>query len=115
PTADPPGEQTFRRRNNQVPTPIYISPRIGFTHTLGSVPDVVAFEGQFRAPRAVISGGIGVFQNAPNTGALSQAITNNGLPDGIQQLTCVGAATPIPDWNLYMQFPDSAPRVCANG
>ncbi len=115
PTANPLIEQLFGRRNDAVPTPLYLSPRIGFTKTLGTAPDVVAFDGMFRAPRAVLSGGIGVFQNAPNTGALSQAISNNGLPSGVQQLTCVGSATPIPNWSLYMQSPDSAPSVCANG
>jgi Carboxypeptidase regulatory-like domain len=115
PTSNPLVEQTFGRRNDNVPTPVYFSPRIGFTKTLGTAPDVVAFDGMFRAPRAVISGGIGLFQNAPNTGVLSQAISNNGLASGVQQLTCIGSATPVPDWNLYMQYPDSAPSVCANG
>ena len=108
-------QQTFGFRNDNVPTPVYFSPRIGFTKTLGTAPDVIAFDGQMRAPRAVISGGAGVFQNAPNIGALAQAISNNGLPSGVQQLSCVGSATPIPDWSLYMQQPDAAPMVCANG
>ena len=108
-------EQTFGRINSDVPTPIYYSPRVGFTRTIGTVPDVIAFDGASRAPRSVISGGIGLFQNAPNTGGLSQAISNTGLASGVQQLMCVGSATPIPDWNLYMQYPDSAPAVCANG
>jgi hypothetical protein len=115
PTSNPLVEQTFGRRNDQVPTPVYFSPRIGFTKTLGTAPDVVAFDGMFRAPRAVLSGGVGMFQNAPNTGYLSQAISSNGLPSGVQQITCIGSATPIPIWNLYMQSPDSAPAVCANG
>ena len=115
PASNPLVEQTFGRRNDKVSAPVYLSPRIGFTRTLGTAPDVVAFDGQFRAPRSVISGGIGVFQNAPNTGALSQAISNNGLPSGVQQLSCVGSATPIPNWDLYMQNPDSTPTVCLNG
>ena len=108
-------ETTFGLRNDKVPTPIYLSPRIGFTKTLGTAPEVISFEGAFRAPRMVISGGAGVFQNAPNTGSLSQAISNNGLPTGIQQLTCVGTATPIADWNAYVLDPTSAPTICANG
>jgi hypothetical protein len=64
----------------------------------------------------VISGGVGVFQNAPNTGALSQAISNNGLPTGVQQLSCVGsAATPRPNWTQYEGDPGAVPDVCLNG
>jgi hypothetical protein len=115
PTSNPAVQTAFGRSNSDVPTSVYVSPRIGFTKTLGTAPDVIAFDGQFRAPRAVISGGAGVFQNAPNTGSLSQVISNNGLPSGVLQLACVGPATPIPDWDAYMLDPNAAPQVCANG
>lgn len=115
PAANDAIKTTFGVRNDKVPTPIYLSPRIGFTKTLGTVPDVVAFDGMMRAPRAVISGGVGLFQNAANTGSLAQAIANNGLSSGVQQLNCIGTATPTPNWNLYMTSPDSAPSICANG
>ena len=115
PTRNAAVESTFGVRNDKVPTPFYFSPRIGFTKTLGTAPEVIAFDGMFRAPRMVINGGVGVFQNWANTGTLSQAIANNGLPSGIQQLSCIGSATPIPDWDALMGNPESAPSVCANG
>jgi hypothetical protein len=105
--------KTFGVRNDKVPTPIYLSPRIGFTRTLGTTPDIITFDGMFRAPRMVLSGGIGVFQNWASTGPLSQAIASNGLPSGIQQLNCVGsAATPVPDWS---SLATSVYDDCLNG
>ena len=113
PTRNAAVEAAFGVRNDKVPTPVYLSPRIGFTKTLGTAPEIVSFDGMFRAPRMVISGGLGVFQQWANTGPLSQAIANNGLPSGVQQLNCVGpAATPIPNW---ADTTGSVFDVCANG
>src|ERR1044072_2278984 len=81
-------ETAFGVKNEKVPTPVYLSPRIGFTKTLGTAPEIVSFDGMFRAPRMVINGGLGVFQQWANTQFLSQAIANNGLPSGVQQLSC---------------------------
>lgn len=112
PTHNPLVETTFGRDNSNVPTPVYISPRIGFTKTLGTAPEVVQFDGAFRAPRMVLSGGAGVFQNWANTGGLGQAIAQNGLPSGIQTLSCIGTATPTPDWS---SLETSVFDTCANG
>ena len=112
PTRNPDVEATFGVRNDKVPTPIYLSPRIGFTKTLGTAPEIVAFTEMFRAPRMVISGGVGVFQNWTGTGPLSQAIAQNGLASGIQQLSCIGNATPTPDWS---SVETSIFNTCANG
>jgi hypothetical protein len=106
-------EAAFGVRNDKVPTPFYLSPRIGFTKTIGTAPEIVQFTGAFQAPRNVINGGVGVFQTWANTGPLAQALANNGLPTGIQQLSCVGpAATPIPDWS---DLSASVFDACANG
>jgi hypothetical protein len=104
--------KTFPGVNLKVPTPVYISPRIGFTRTLGTAPEIIAFDGMFRAPRNVISGGVGVFQNWANTGGLSQAIANHGnRTTGVLQLSCVGTATPTPDWS---SLASSVFDVCAD-
>ena len=113
PTRNAAVEAAFGVRNDKVPTPVYFSPRIGFTKTLGTAPEIVQFDGQFRAPRMVMTGGVGVFQSWANTGPLGNAIANNGLSSGIQQLICVGpAATPIPDWSSEAT---SVFNQCANG
>ena len=104
--------KTFGVQNDKVPTPVYFSPRIGFTKTLGTAPEIIAFDGMFRAPRNVISGGVGVFQNWANTNGLAQAISNNGSrTSGVLQLSCVGSATPTPDWDTLA---GSVFDVCAD-
>ena len=107
--------QLFARHNDFVPSPIVVSPRIGFSYTLGQAPEISAFSGAFRAPRAVIRGGIGVFANNANTGLLSAVLNNTGLANGTQQIVCVGPAAPIPDWRAYLLGESAIPNECADG
>jgi len=115
PDLNPEIEQLFGVRNNYVPNRLYVSPRIGFSWTVGTAAQVAAFEGAVRGPRAVVRGGIGFFQNAPGAQLIGSALDNTGLPTGVQQLNCVGAATPIPDWDLYLTNPSALPTQCADG
>lgn len=115
PDLNPQVEQTFGVRNDEVPNRLYFSPRIGFSWTVGTAAQIAAFDGAVRGPRAVVRGGIGFFQNAPGTQLIGNAIDNTGLSTGVQQLTCVGSATPIPDWDLYLASPAATPTTCADG
>lgn len=115
PMRNPEIEQLFGVRNDEVPNRLYVSPRIGFSWTYGTASQVGAFEGAVRGPRAVVRGGIGFFQNSPNVQLLGNAIDNTGLPSGVQQLQCVGSATPVPDWDLYLNNPSAAPTQCEDG
>ena len=115
PKFNPDVEAAFGRHNDRVPTPIAISPRIGFSYTTGTAAEVAAFNGAVRGPRAVIRGGIGLFANAANSGQISNALDNTGLPSGAQQLVCVGDAAPIPDWRNYETNPGGVPDRCADG
>lgn len=108
-------DSVFGMRNDRVPMPIVVSPRAGFSYTLGNAQEVGAFTGAVRGPRAVIRGGIGVFSNASNAGSISSALDNTGLPGGAQQLSCVGDAAPIPDWEMYAANPGGIPDHCADG
>lgn len=108
-------QSTFGVRNDRVPRPVVISPRVGFSYTLGSSQEVAAFTGAARGPRAVVRGGFGVFSNSSTAGPLSGALDNTGLPSGTQQLYCVGDAAPIPDWALYATTPGGIPDQCADG
>ena len=105
----------FGRRNDETPNRLYVSPRIGFSWTYGAATQIAAFEGAARAPRAVVRGGVGVFQNMPQSSSIGTAIDNTGLPGAIQQLTCVGSAAPIPDWAAYAANPATIPTTCADG
>ena len=115
PEFNPAVEQAFGLRNDYVPNKIYASPRVGFSWTYGTAPQVAAFQGAARGPRAVIRGGVGLFQNTPNAQSIGTALDNTGLPSAVQQLTCVGIATPTPNWLAYATSLGSIPTQCADG
>jgi hypothetical protein len=115
PAANPAVDSIFGLNNADVPSRIYVSPRLGFSWTYGQADQVAFVPGMQRAPRAVIRGGVGVFQNTPGTQLIGGAIDNTGLPTGLQQLTCVGAAAPAPDWGAYLADRSMIPTACADG
>ena len=108
-------QRLFSVRNDVVPNRLYVSPRLGFSYTYGEAPQIAAFDGAVRGPRAVVRGGVGLFQNMPGASSLGTAIDNTGLPGAVQQLNCVGAAAPIPQWDLYASNPTNIPTRCADG
>jgi hypothetical protein len=108
-------EQIFKARNDVAPNKLYVSPRIGFSWTYGTAAQIAAFEGAVRNPRAVVRGGIGVFQSTPNANLIGNAVANTGLASAVQQLSCVGTAVPIPDWGAYASNPGTVPEQCADG
>jgi hypothetical protein len=115
PQINPDVERVFGVRNDETPNRLYFSPRVGFSWSYGDAPQVAAFEGAVRGPRAVVRGGVGVFQNIPQASLVGGAIDNTGLPGAVQQLSCVGAAAPIPDWASYVADPSTIPSQCADG
>ena len=115
PTFNPAVDRVFGLRNDRVPSPVVISPRIGFQQTLGHSQEISAFSGAFRAPRAILRGGIGLFASNASSGMIGSALDNTGLPSGAQQIVCVGPAAPIPDWTAYAADPTTVPERCADG
>ena len=115
PTLNPQLESIYGVRNDHVPNKLYVSPRVGFSWSYGQAAAIAGFAGAARGPRAVVRGGIGLFQNTPNVNQIGNALDNTGLPSGVQQLTCVGAATPIPNWTSYRSSLDNVPTQCADG
>jgi hypothetical protein len=107
-------ERVFGRRNDKVPTPISLSPRVGFSWTLGQSQEILAFSGGFRPPRVIIRGGIGMFTNGASAGSLGSAIDNTGLASGVQQLVCTGDAVPVPQWGAFGTV-QGEPDHCADG
>jgi hypothetical protein len=108
-------QRAFGERNDRTPNRLYASPRVGFSWNYGTAPQIAGFDGALRGPRAVVRGGIGVFQSTPNANSIGTAIDNTGLASAVQQVTCVGAAVPVPDWSAYAQNPASIPAQCADG
>lgn len=114
PANNPDIEAKFGLRNGRVPNNVYLSPRLGFSWTYGTADQVAAFQGAVRGPRAVIRGGIGMFQNLPSTQSLGTVLDNTGLPSAVQQLTCIGSAAPTPSWGAYTDE-SAIPTRCADG
>jgi hypothetical protein len=112
PTPNPEIERSFGMRNDRLPSGAAVSPRVGFSWTYGTAPEIQSFEGAAAAPRAVVRGGIGIFRNALDVTLPAQAIANTGLATGLQQFTCVGGASPVPNWPAYANDPSSIPTGC---
>src|SRR5207237_4226877 len=49
------------------------------------------------------------------TTPLFKTLDNTGLPSEVQQLNCVGPATPVPDWSSYVNTLSAIPTTCADG
>ena len=115
PAYNPVVAQLFGARNDELPNRLTVSPRMGFSWTYGEAPQIPGFEGAVRGPRAVVRGGIGVFNNTPGTRLTSGALDNTGLTSGLQNLVCAGASAPIPDWATYGGDLSQVPVTCAGG
>jgi hypothetical protein len=115
PAENPLVAATFGVANDVAPARVYASPRLGFSWSYGTAPQIGGFAGAMRGPRAVVRGGVGVFQNLPQATLLGQAMDNTGLPSAVQQLACAGAAIPTPDWGAYAANPRAVPDPLRDG
>ncbi|HEY8484455.1 MAG TPA: TonB-dependent receptor [Longimicrobiales bacterium] len=105
PAYNPAVEEAFGRRTDVQPAASGLSPRLGFTYRLSRPGE----------PVRSLSGGIGLFAGRAPTNLFTAAVRQTGLSDAEQRLVCVGEATPIPDWELYLEDPSAVPTTCADG
>jgi hypothetical protein len=115
PTNNPNVDRIFGISNTTVPNRVYLSPRLGFSWTHGSGPQVAGLAGGVRDPRGTVRGGIGMFQGTPSATSIGSALISTGLASAVQQLSCTGVATPIPNWSQYATNIGSIPATCADG
>ena len=127
PEHNPTVEALFGRRTDRLPSEVHLSPRLGFTWIVGAQPSGAGrARGSRRGGRSsgggggsvnatVLRGGIGEFRGRAPTQLFASAIDATGLPDGEEQLVCIGSAVPIPDWAAYLLDPAMIPRECADG
>lgn len=113
PAFNPAIDSVFNARNDAVPRGVYVSPRLGFSWTYGTNPQIGGFQGAFRGSRGQLSGGIGEFQNLPSSQLIAAAVDQTGLPSAAQQLSCIGSAVPVPDWSDYLSSTGAIPTTCA--
>jgi hypothetical protein len=112
PSYNPEVEARFGGRTDFVPRVIDVSPRIGFFRAFGS-NGTVGIPG-FGAPFGNIRGGVGLFRNDVSPMLVAPAMVASGLGSGVQQIGCIGAAVPAPDWNAFIADPRNIPTQCAD-
>lgn len=118
PRYNPDVDRIFGERTDQTPASVHASPRIGFTWIRKPAGDGIRFSpiGEFNiGSLAYVRGGIGEFRDLLPPNVLSQAMVADGLPGGASHLTCIGAATPTPDWSGYALDPTTIPGQCLSG
>ena len=64
-------------------------------------------------PTLILRGGVGEFRGRAPTQLFQSAIDATGLAGAEQQLVCVGASVPVPDWDLYLADPSTIPTQCS--
>lgn len=127
PGYNPVVDSVFGRRTDDIPHNIGWSPRFGFNWTRGGAsvagPQIVmtgtngyrSISSESGFSQLSLSGGIGAFRSVVDPGMIAGLVDATGLPNTIRQLTCVGAATPIPDWAAYASNPTLVPDQCLDG
>ncbi len=122
PDYNPAVDAIFGRRTDQVPTDFGLSPRLGFAWLIKHRPVRTYIDkatGQERrigyfeesdlptslVPRGNVGAGItffgnlGAYRGVIPPGRVAALVDRTGLPGTTRTLTCVGDATPIPDWS----------------
>src|SRR5207248_9016957 len=69
----------------------------------------------FRTETGTFRGGIGEFRDLVRPNVLRDASAATGLPGGTTSLSCVGAASPVPDWSSFANDPATIPTTCLDG
>lgn len=114
-------DQALGVTTGAAPTRIHISPRAGFSYTYNRDKDNGSGTSQnsvgrfYRSTMGVIRGGVGEFRDLLRPELLADASAATGLQGGTSILSCVGAATPIPDWTQFNASPPPIPSACLNG
>ncbi len=105
---DPPSDNLlvdakFGRSTSGVPGAVTVAPMVGFTRQYSSHGG------------GAFTGGIREYVGALSSQTVQGVLRQTGLPDAIQQLSCVGVAVPTPAWNAYAANSGAIPSQCADG
>jgi carboxypeptidase family protein len=103
PEYNPLVQSLFGRSTDHVPSALTLAPMVGFTRQYTSHGG------------GAFTGGIREYVGTLSSQTVEGVLRQTGLPDAVQQLTCVGAAVPAPAWSSYATNPGAIPTQCADG
>jgi hypothetical protein len=102
-------DSVFGRRTDALPSEWHLSPRAGFTLSVGGE----RARGRLATPPTlVIRGGLGEFRSPVPASLVGQAYGATGLDAGGQEITCIGLSVPPPDWGAFAADPATIPSAC---
>jgi hypothetical protein len=107
PAYNPALDASLGRRTDALPSETHVSPRAGFSWTLG--------QAEGAPPAWVLRGGVGEFRSPMPLSLASFAQSSTGLVNSESQFFCVGEGAPVPDWAAYTADPSSIPTACIAG
>lgn len=114
-------ENSLGIKTGVAPSAIHVSPRIGFNWLYnrnkenGSGMNMSNVGRFYRNSTGVVRGGIGEFRDLLRPNLLADSRAGTGLSGSTSSLSCVGAAVPVPDWDLFESNPLAIPSRCADG
>jgi hypothetical protein len=109
PAFNPAIESAFGGRTDALPSEWHVSPRAGFTWSLGGATG----RGRLTSPPAlIVRGGAGEFRSPTPTSLVTQAYTGTGLDAAGEEITCIGPGVPAADWSAFAADPGSIPDAC---
>lgn len=103
PENNPTVASTFGHVTDRVPKSFSLAPMVGFTRTYQSWRG-----GSF-------TGGIREYVGTLSSQTVESVTRQTGLPDALRQISCVGAAIPVPSFSTYRTSIDAIPTQCADG
>lgn len=92
----------FGRTTGRAPRTVTIAPMVGFTRTYN------------RHGGGSFTGGVREYVGGLSSQTVENVQRLTGLPDAVQQLSCVGFAVPIPAWSSYGNV-SAIPGQCTDG
>ncbi len=105
-------ETKFGVRTDQLPSELYVSPRLGFSFNIPAKEQMGNGQRGFAPPLLTLRGGLGVFRGTMPATLPGSAQAQSGLLNTESQLFCVGSAVPIPTWSNYLNDPAQIPSQC---
>ncbi|HYW33368.1 MAG TPA: hypothetical protein VE869_17840, partial [Gemmatimonas sp.] len=102
--------ETFGVRTDRAPNAVAVLPRLGLMWNVGNARSIFG-----STPSGALRATAGAYRAMLPLSTLGAALTGTGLPDATARLTCVGPATPVPNWASFLSDATTIPSACATG